>query len=63
MGLSPENIKVVETAAVYAGPMAGRLLADWGADVIHVEHPVRGDIGISLNYAGTDSIGKAMLIV
>lgn len=38
-----ENIKVVELATMAAAPMAGRLLADWGADVIHVEHPVTGD--------------------
>lgn len=37
------NIKVVELATMAAMPMAGRLLADWGADVIHVEHPVTGD--------------------
>ncbi|HEY42236.1 MAG TPA: CoA transferase [Dehalococcoidia bacterium] len=42
-----EGIKVIETASVYAGPMAGRLLADWGADVVHIEHPVRGDIARS----------------
>ena len=47
MTLALEGIKVIETAAVYAGPMAGRLLADWGADVIHIEHPVRGDIARS----------------
>ena len=47
MGPALEDITVVETATVYAGPMAGRLLADWGADVIHVEHPVRGDIARS----------------
>jgi len=40
-----EDIKVVETATGMAGPMAGRLLGDMGADVIHVEHPVRGDMG------------------
>ncbi len=44
MALALEGIKVIETASVFAGPMAGRLLADWGADVIHVEHPIRGDI-------------------
>jgi len=38
-----EGIKVVEVSTIAAGPMAGRLLADWGADVIHVEHPVTGD--------------------
>jgi len=42
-----EGIKVMETASVYAGPMAGRLLADWGADVVHIEHPARGDIARS----------------
>ncbi|MFC1966890.1 CoA transferase, partial [Chloroflexota bacterium] len=35
-----EGVKIVETAQALAGPMAGRLLADWGADVIHIEHPV-----------------------
>ena len=47
MGLALEGIKVVETAVVYAGPIAGRLLADWGADVIKIEHPVRGDLARS----------------
>jgi len=44
MTLALEGIKVVETASGMAGPMAGRLLGDWGADVIHIEHPVRGDM-------------------
>jgi len=38
-----DNIKVIEWATMAAAPMAGRLLADWGAEVIHVEHPVGGD--------------------
>jgi len=38
-----EHTRVVELATMAAAPMAGRLLADWGADVIHVEHPVTGD--------------------
>ncbi len=44
MTQSLKGITVIETATVFAGPMAGRLLADWGANVIHAEHPVRGDI-------------------
>ncbi len=32
-----EGIRVIQTARILAGPMAGRLLADWGADVITVE--------------------------
>ena len=43
MGSPLENIKVVELATMAAAPMAGRLLADWGAEVIHIEHPVNGD--------------------
>ncbi|MBW2622082.1 MAG: CoA transferase [Deltaproteobacteria bacterium] len=38
-----EHIKVVELATMAAAPMAGRFLAEWGAEVIHVEHPVTGD--------------------
>ncbi len=42
MAFSLEGIKIVQTSAFIAGPMATRLLSDWGADVIHIEHPVRG---------------------
>jgi crotonobetainyl-CoA:carnitine CoA-transferase CaiB-like acyl-CoA transferase len=41
MTVGLEGIRVVETASVIAGPMAGRLLADWGADVIHIDHVTR----------------------
>lgn len=37
------GLKVVEIAQVIAGPMAGTLLADLGADVVHVEDPEVGD--------------------
>ena len=43
MDLALEGIKVVDVSQVAAVPMAGRHLADFGADVIHVEHPLRGD--------------------
>jgi crotonobetainyl-CoA:carnitine CoA-transferase CaiB-like acyl-CoA transferase len=39
------GIKVVEFAHVIAGPLAGTLLADMGADVVHVEDPHVGDPG------------------
>ncbi|MEV5848629.1 CoA transferase [Streptomyces sp. NPDC051985] len=38
-----EGLKVVEFAQLIAGPLAGTLLADLGADVVHVEDPVHGD--------------------
>ncbi|MGH3563737.1 MAG: CoA transferase, partial [Mycobacterium sp.] len=39
------GLKVVEFAHVIAGPLAGTLLADLGADVVHVEPPGAGDTG------------------
>ena len=38
-----EDIKVVELAEWGFVPSAGAVLADWGADVIKIEHPQRGD--------------------
>lgn len=38
-----EGVKVLEVAQFTFTPAAGAILADWGADVIKVEHPVRGD--------------------
>lgn len=37
------GLKVVECATVIAAPLSGRMLADFGAEVIHVEHPQKGD--------------------
>lgn len=43
MGRALEGVKVLEVAAWTFVPAAGAVLADWGADVIKVEHPVMGD--------------------
>jgi crotonobetainyl-CoA:carnitine CoA-transferase CaiB-like acyl-CoA transferase len=37
------GIRIVEVAQWWFVPAAGGVLADWGADVIKVEHPVSGD--------------------
>jgi crotonobetainyl-CoA:carnitine CoA-transferase CaiB-like acyl-CoA transferase len=39
-----EGIKVVELGVWVAGPAAGGILADWGADVVKIEPPT-GDPG------------------
>jgi crotonobetainyl-CoA:carnitine CoA-transferase CaiB-like acyl-CoA transferase len=38
-----EGLKVVEVASWTFVPTAGAVLADWGADVIKIEHPETGD--------------------
>jgi crotonobetainyl-CoA:carnitine CoA-transferase CaiB-like acyl-CoA transferase len=38
-----EGIRVVEAATLFAAPIAGMLLGDYGAQVIKVEHPRRPD--------------------
>ncbi|MDP6453381.1 MAG: CoA transferase [SAR202 cluster bacterium] len=45
------NIQVLETANVIAGPIAGRLLADLGADVVKLES-LYGDISRPAGWAG-----------
>jgi crotonobetainyl-CoA:carnitine CoA-transferase CaiB-like acyl-CoA transferase len=38
-----QGVRVVEAATLFAAPIAGMLLGDYGADVIKVEHPRRPD--------------------
>lgn len=67
MSLSLENIKVIEIAGAAAVPMAGRLLSDWGADVVRVEHPITGDamrhVQASAKLAGTIGSGATTVAI
>ena len=38
-----DGVRILEVAQFTFVPAAGGLLADWGADVLKVEHPIRGD--------------------
>ncbi len=38
-----EGVRVVEVAQWWFVPAAGAVLADWGADVLKIEHPTSGD--------------------
>jgi crotonobetainyl-CoA:carnitine CoA-transferase CaiB-like acyl-CoA transferase len=55
------GIKVLEVAQWWFVPAAGAVLADWGAEVVKIEHPVRGDAqrglaaaGFSMSIGGVD---------
>jgi crotonobetainyl-CoA:carnitine CoA-transferase CaiB-like acyl-CoA transferase len=43
MHLPMKGVRVLEVAQFWFVPSAGAVLADWGANVIKVEHPERGD--------------------
>ena len=55
-----DGVRVVELGVWVAGPAAGGILADWGADVIEIEHPVSGDAqrGLQLGAATTGAGGS-----
>jgi len=38
-----EGVRVIDTATLFAGPLAATILGDYGADVVKIEHPVKGD--------------------
>jgi len=50
-----EGIKVIDTATLFAGPLAATVLGDFGAEVLKVEHP-RGDPARTHGYS-KDGIG------
>jgi formyl-CoA transferase len=44
MSRALEGIKGIEVGGVAAMPLAGMLMSTWGAEIIHVEPPGRGDL-------------------
>jgi formyl-CoA transferase len=52
------GLRVLELGTLIAGPFAGRFLADFGAEVIKIEHPRHGDPlrGWGETWNGTDSL-------
>lgn len=52
------GIRVIDAAQFGAAPSGAALLADWGAEVIHVEHPIKGDGSRGVQSAGGLGIYK-----
>jgi crotonobetainyl-CoA:carnitine CoA-transferase CaiB-like acyl-CoA transferase len=52
-----DGVRVVEVAQFTYVPAAGAVLADWGADVIKVEHAVTGDAQRGFAYLGPVAAG------
>ena len=56
MGRLPlEGIRVVDHTAIFAGPVAARILGDLGAEVIHIEGTTRPDAGRQYNQCENDT--------
>jgi len=51
-----EGVRVLETATLFAGPLAATYLGDFGADVTKLEHPTKPD-GARGHGASKDGIG------
>ncbi|MGH2785308.1 MAG: CaiB/BaiF CoA transferase family protein [Actinomycetota bacterium] len=45
-----DGLRVIELATIVAGPSTGKYLADFGAEVIKVEHPKTGDTTRGMGY-------------
>jgi crotonobetainyl-CoA:carnitine CoA-transferase CaiB-like acyl-CoA transferase len=53
-----DGVRILEVAQFTFVPASGAVLADWGADVIKVEHAVTGDAQRGLTNVGINSMGE-----
>ncbi|MCU1457013.1 MAG: L-carnitine dehydratase/bile acid-inducible protein [Actinomycetia bacterium] len=53
-----DGIRVLEVAEHTFVPLAGAVLASWGADVIKIEHPERGDAMRGIGSSGGINVGS-----
>ena len=58
-----EGVRVVEVAEHTFVPAAAAVLSDWGADVIKIEHPVRGDAMRGLGQTGVIDLSKGVHVL
>src|SRR5829696_4681338 len=49
-----EGVRILEVAQAAFVPSASLILADWGANVIKIEHPERGDMVRGISVLGVD---------
>ncbi|WP_256839393.1 CoA transferase [Ornithinimicrobium faecis] len=51
------GLLVLDASTILAGPLTAQILGDYGADVIKVEHPTRGD---GMRGHGLDKDGESL---
>jgi crotonobetainyl-CoA:carnitine CoA-transferase CaiB-like acyl-CoA transferase len=57
-----QGVKVVELASWTFVPAAGAALADWGADVVKIEHPETGDPQRALEVGGARNVAVSFMM-
>src|SRR4051794_6162064 len=58
-----QGVRILEVAEHTFVPAASALLADWGAEVIKIEHVERGDAMRGLASSGTVSMGDGVHVL
>src|SRR5581483_2947532 len=58
-----QGVRILEVAEHTFVPAASALLADWGAEVIKIEHVERGDAMRGLASSGTVPVGGAVHVL